>query len=153
MFFFLPLPSTAYPAVPMSISSSPTQHLAPLGLGPGPPSGLSLPGHVEEEEWDLDVKPIPRGERLAFPMTPDLLGESSHLHSFHIFLSISSAETSDSEGASPSHREFPGQARGSLPGSSSALGQHQSVSVHNSQRFFGEDDSSSGSVYAISSIP
>ncbi|XP_066484321.1 rho guanine nucleotide exchange factor 40-like isoform X2 [Tiliqua scincoides] len=84
-------------AVPMSISSSPTQHLAPLGLGPGPPSGLSLPGHVEEEEWDLDVKPIPR-------------------------------ETSDSEGASPSHREFPGQARGSLPGSSSALGQHQSSS-------------------------
>ncbi|KAJ6653002.1 hypothetical protein lerEdw1_010207 [Lerista edwardsae] len=84
-------------AVPMSVSSSPTQHLAPLGLGPGPPPGLSLPGHVEEEEWDLDVKPIPR------------------------------AETSDSEGASPSHRELPSQSRASLPGSNSASAHHQSA--------------------------
>ncbi|XP_048373649.1 rho guanine nucleotide exchange factor 40-like isoform X2 [Sphaerodactylus townsendi] len=84
----------AHPAVSMCISSCPAQRLAPLGLGPGPPSGLSLPGHVEEEEWDLDVKPIPR-------------------------------ETSDSEGPSPSHREPSGLAR-SLPGSSSAVGHHQS---------------------------
>ncbi|XP_053114922.1 rho guanine nucleotide exchange factor 40 isoform X2 [Hemicordylus capensis] len=85
----------AHPAVPLSTSSCPAQHLAPLSLGPGPPPGLSLPGHVEEEEWDLDVKPIPK-------------------------------ETSDSEGASPSHQESPGWTRGSLPGSSSALGHQQS---------------------------
>ncbi|XP_077169230.1 rho guanine nucleotide exchange factor 40 isoform X2 [Paroedura picta] len=85
----------AHPAISMCISSCPAQRLTPLGLGPGPPSGLSLPGHVEEEEWDLDVKPIPR------------------------------AETSDSEGASPSHPEPSGLVR-SLPGSSSAVGHHQS---------------------------
>nr|XP_056720367.1 rho guanine nucleotide exchange factor 40 [Euleptes europaea] len=85
----------AHPAISLCMSSCPAQRLAPLGLGPGPPSGLSLPGHVEEEEWDLDVKPIPR------------------------------AETPDSEGASPSHREPSGLAR-SLPGSSSAVGHHQS---------------------------
>ncbi|XP_054849580.1 rho guanine nucleotide exchange factor 40 isoform X2 [Eublepharis macularius] len=87
----------AHPAISMCVSSCPAQRLAPLGLGPGPPSGLSLPGHVEEEEWDLDVKPIPR------------------------------AETSDSEEASPSHREPSSLAR-SLPGSSSAVGHHQSSS-------------------------
>ncbi|XP_062993681.1 rho guanine nucleotide exchange factor 40 [Elgaria multicarinata webbii] len=86
----------AHPAASMSISSRPPQRLAPLGLGPGPPPGLSLPGHFEEEEWDLDVKPIPR------------------------------AETSESDGASPSHQEPLRQGRGSLPGSSSALGHHQS---------------------------
>lgn len=53
--------SAAQPSVSMSLSSCPSQRLAPLGLGPGPPPGLSLPGHFEEEEWDLDVKPIPRG--------------------------------------------------------------------------------------------
>ncbi|XP_013923318.1 PREDICTED: rho guanine nucleotide exchange factor 40-like isoform X3 [Thamnophis sirtalis] len=86
----------AQPSVSMSLSSCPSQRLAPLGLGPGPPPGLSLPGHFEEEEWDLDVKPIPR------------------------------AHTSGSEGTSPSHHEPLRQGRSSLPGSSSALGQHQS---------------------------
>ncbi|XP_063157101.1 rho guanine nucleotide exchange factor 40 isoform X2 [Candoia aspera] len=87
----------AQPSVSMSLSSCPSQRLAPLGLGPGPPPpGLSLPGHFEEEEWDLDVKPIPR------------------------------AHTSESEGASPSHHEPLRQGRSSLPGSSSALGHHQS---------------------------
>ncbi|XP_070582685.1 rho guanine nucleotide exchange factor 40 isoform X3 [Erythrolamprus reginae] len=86
----------AQPSVSMSLSSCPSQRLAPLGLSPGPPPGLSLPGHFEEEEWDLDVKPIPR------------------------------AHTSGSEGASPSHHEPLRQGRGSLPGSSSALGHHQS---------------------------
>ncbi|XP_072860590.2 rho guanine nucleotide exchange factor 40 isoform X2 [Pogona vitticeps] len=87
----------AHPAVSMSISSCPSQRLAPLGLGPGPPPGLSLPGHFEEEEWDLDVKPIPR------------------------------VETSESGRASPSHPEPLRQGRGSLSGSSSsALGHHQS---------------------------
>ncbi|KAL7977318.1 hypothetical protein Chor_009267 [Crotalus horridus] len=87
----------AQPSVSMSLSSCPSQRLAPLGLGPGPPPGLSLPGHFEEEEWDLDVKPIPR------------------------------AHTSGSEGASPSHHEPLRQGRSSLPGSSSALGHPQSV--------------------------
>ncbi|XP_034278934.1 rho guanine nucleotide exchange factor 40 isoform X2 [Pantherophis guttatus] len=86
----------AQPSVSMSLSSCPSQRLAPLGLGPGPPPGLSLPGHFEEEEWDLDVKPIPR------------------------------AHTSGSEGTSPSHHEPLRQGRSSLPGSSSALGHHQS---------------------------
>ncbi|XP_039203224.1 rho guanine nucleotide exchange factor 40 isoform X1 [Crotalus tigris] len=86
----------AQPSVSMSLSSCPSQRLAPLGLGPGPPPGLSLPGHFEEEEWDLDVKPIPR------------------------------AHTSGSEGASPSHHEPLRQGRSSLPGSSSALGHPQS---------------------------
>ncbi|KAM6451910.1 rho guanine nucleotide exchange factor 40 isoform 1-T1 [Liasis olivaceus] len=86
----------AQPSVSVSLSSCPSQRLAPLGLGPGPPPGLSLPGHFEEEEWDLDVKPIPR------------------------------AHTSGSEGASPSHHEPLRQGRSSLPGSSSALGHHQS---------------------------
>ncbi|XP_061444439.1 rho guanine nucleotide exchange factor 40 isoform X3 [Rhineura floridana] len=86
----------AHPAVSMSISSCPSQRLPPLGLGPGPPTGLSLPGHFEEEEWDLDVKPIPR------------------------------AETSESDRLSPSHQELPRQARGSLPSGSIALGHHQS---------------------------
>ncbi|XP_044305998.1 rho guanine nucleotide exchange factor 40 [Varanus komodoensis] len=57
----------AQPAVSMSISSCPPQRLTPLGLGPGPPPGLSLPGHFEEEEWDMDVKPIPRGAFTAAP--------------------------------------------------------------------------------------
>nr|XP_028558260.1 rho guanine nucleotide exchange factor 40 isoform X1 [Podarcis muralis] len=86
----------AHPSVSMSISSCPAQRLAPLGLSPGAPPGLSLPGHFEEEEWDLDVKPIPR------------------------------AETSESDGPSPSHQELPRQGRGSLPGSSTALGHPQS---------------------------
>ncbi|KAJ7313842.1 hypothetical protein JRQ81_005589 [Phrynocephalus forsythii] len=85
----------AHPSVAMSMSSCPSQRLAPLGLGPGPPPGLSLPGHFEEEEWDLDVKPIPR------------------------------VETSESGRASPSYPEPLRQGRGSLPGSSSsALGHH-----------------------------
>lgn len=60
--YYLLCSLAAHPAVSMSKSSGPPQRLTSLGLGPGPPSGLSLPGHVEEEEWDLDVKPIPRGE-------------------------------------------------------------------------------------------
>ncbi|KAH0626613.1 hypothetical protein JD844_001693 [Phrynosoma platyrhinos] len=86
----------AHPSVSMSISSCPPQRLAPLGLGPGPPTGLSLPGHFEEEEWDLDVKPIPR------------------------------AETSESAGTSPIHPEPLRQGRGSLPTSITVLGHHQS---------------------------
>ncbi|XP_042329250.1 rho guanine nucleotide exchange factor 40-like isoform X1 [Sceloporus undulatus] len=88
----------AHPSVSMSISSCPAQRLAPLGLGSGPPPGLSLPGHFEEEEWDLDVKPIPR------------------------------AETSESAGTSPVHPEPLRQGRGSLPSSITALGHHQSMS-------------------------
>uniref|UniRef100_A0A2D4PK54 Uncharacterized protein n=1 Tax=Micrurus surinamensis TaxID=129470 RepID=A0A2D4PK54_MICSU len=96
VFSLLSLLLAAQPSVSMSLSSCPSQRLTPLGLGPGPPPGLSLPGHFEEEEWDLDVKPIPR------------------------------AHTSGSEGTSPSHHEPLRQGRSSLPGSSSALGHHQS---------------------------
>nr|XP_060636591.1 rho guanine nucleotide exchange factor 40 isoform X1 [Anolis sagrei ordinatus] len=86
----------AHPSVSMSLSSCPSQRLAPLGLSPGSPTGLSLPGHFEEEEWDPDVKPIPK------------------------------AETPDSTGTSPVHPEPLRQGRGSLPSSNSALGHHPS---------------------------
>uniref|UniRef100_A0A8D0G8F1 PH domain-containing protein n=1 Tax=Sphenodon punctatus TaxID=8508 RepID=A0A8D0G8F1_SPHPU len=50
----------ACPGASTSISPCPSHHLPPLI--PGPSMRLSLPGHTEEEECDLDIKPIPRAE-------------------------------------------------------------------------------------------
>ncbi|EMP41340.1 Rho guanine nucleotide exchange factor 40 [Chelonia mydas] len=65
-------PWAGAPCSPPAATSSPRPSPAPLGLicnasAVSPASGRSpgaclLPGHLEEEEWELDVKRIPRGE-------------------------------------------------------------------------------------------
>ncbi|TFJ97377.1 Rho guanine nucleotide exchange factor 40 [Platysternon megacephalum] len=65
-------PWAGAPCSPPAATSSPRPGPAPLGLfcdaspvSPAAgrsPGACSLPGHLEEEEWELDVKHIPRGE-------------------------------------------------------------------------------------------
>ncbi|XP_026512528.2 rho guanine nucleotide exchange factor 40 isoform X3 [Terrapene carolina triunguis] len=68
-------PWAGAPCSPPAATSSPRPGPAPLGLfcdaSPVPPAAgrspgaCSLPGHLEEEEWELDVKHIPRASETA----------------------------------------------------------------------------------------
>uniref|UniRef100_A0A452I294 Uncharacterized protein n=1 Tax=Gopherus agassizii TaxID=38772 RepID=A0A452I294_9SAUR len=68
-------PWVGAPCSPPAATSSPRPGPAPLGLfcdaSPVPPAAgrspgaCSLPGHLEEEEWELDVKHIPRASETA----------------------------------------------------------------------------------------
>ncbi|XP_050774565.1 rho guanine nucleotide exchange factor 40 isoform X1 [Gopherus flavomarginatus] len=68
-------PWVGAPCSPPAATSSPRPGPAPLGLfcdaSPVPPTAgrspgaCSLPGHLEEEEWELDVKHIPRASETA----------------------------------------------------------------------------------------
>ncbi|KAG6922566.1 Rho guanine nucleotide exchange factor 40 [Chelydra serpentina] len=81
-------PWAGAPCSPPAATSSPRPGPASLGLfcdaSPVPPASgcspgaWSLPGHLEEEEWELDVKHIPRAsETAAGSGAPLALGEPS----------------------------------------------------------------------------
>nr|XP_023967891.2 rho guanine nucleotide exchange factor 40 isoform X2 [Chrysemys picta bellii] len=81
-------PWAGAPCSPPAATSSPRPGPAPLGLfcdaSPVPPAAgrspraCSLPGHLEEEEWELDIKHIPRASETAAGSGATLaLGEPS----------------------------------------------------------------------------